>query len=117
MSDFKENKKQLDKELEQFTTLLNQLLPQYHTLLKKKDLNQEELKKLGEIEHYLIGVNSKIMEIKGKLEQDLFGQSMDIYYKLKVQATKGDPSAKLKLEKMREAFTEALKSGDLVNYN
>jgi len=117
MSDFKENKKQLDKELEQFIMQLNQLLPQYHTLLKKKDLNQEELKKLGEIEHYLIGVNSKIMEIKGKLEQDLFGQSMDIYYKLKVQATQGDPSAKLKLEKMRDAFAEALKSGDLVNYN
>ncbi|MFM7299841.1 MAG: hypothetical protein ACKO6J_01250 [Crocinitomicaceae bacterium] len=117
MSDFKENKRQLDKELEQFIALLNQLLPQYHSLLKKKNLDQDELKKLGEIEHYLIGVNSKIMEIKGKLEQDLFGQSMDVYYKLKVQATAGDPSAKLKLEKMRDAFAEALKSGDLVNYN
>jgi 5-formaminoimidazole-4-carboxamide-1-beta-D-ribofuranosyl 5'-monophosphate synthetase len=92
-------------------------LPQYHSLLKKKNLTEEELKKLGEIEHYLLGVNSKIMEIKGKLEQDLFGQSMDIYYKLKVQALAGDPSAKLKLEKMRDAFAEALKSGDLVNYN
>lgn len=71
MSDFKENKRQLDKELEQFIALLNQLLPQYHSLLKKKNLDQDELKKLGEIEHYLIGVNSKIMEIKGKLEQDL----------------------------------------------
>ena len=85
--------------------------------LKKKNLDQEELKKLGEIEHYLIGVNSKIMDIKSKLEQDLFGQSMDVFYKLKVQAAAGDPAAKLKLEKMRDAFSEALKSGDLVNYN
>ena len=89
MENFKENRKELDEELERFITLLNQLLPHYHFLLKKTDLNKEELNKLGEIEHYLIGVNSKIMEIKGKLEQDLFGQSLDTYYKLKTSAYEG----------------------------
>ena len=117
MEDFKENKRQLDKELEQFISLLNQLLPQYHYLLRKKDLNKEELKNLGEIEHYLLGVNAKIMEIKGRLEQDLFGQTMDVFYKLKKEAREGDPVAKLKMEKMREAFSEALKSGELINFN
>ena len=57
------------------------------------------------------------MEIKGKLEQDLFGQSLDTYYKLKTDAYDGDPQSKLKLEKMRDTFAEALKSGDLINYN
>lgn len=117
MENFKENRKELDEELERFIALLNQLLPHYHFLLKKKDLNEDELNKLGEIEHYLIGVNSKIMEIKGKLEQDLFGQSLDTYYKLKTDAYDGDPQSKLKLEKMRDTFAEALKSGDLINYN
>ncbi|MDC3308619.1 hypothetical protein OAV26_00160 [Crocinitomicaceae bacterium] len=117
MENFKENRKELDEELERFITLLNQLLPHYHFLLKKTDLNKEELNKLGEIEHYLIGVNSKIMEIKGKLEQDLFGQSLDTYYKLKTSAYEGDPHSKLKLEKMRDTFADALNSGDLINYN
>ena len=117
MENFKENRKELDQELERFIALLNQLLPHYHFLLKKADLNEDELNRLGEIEHYLIGVNSKIMVIKGQLEQDLFGQSLDTYYKLKISAYGGDPNSKLKLEKMRDTFAEALKTGDLINYN
>lgn len=117
MENFKENRKELDEELERFIALLNQLLPHYHFLLKKEDLDDDELNRLGEIEHYLIGVNAKIMEIKGKLEQDLFGQSLDIYYRLKDSAYEGNPKSKLKLEKMRDTFAEALKSGDLINYN
>ena len=117
MENFKENKRELDKELESFISLLNQLLPHYHSLLKKKDLSSDELKRLGEIEHYLLGVNSKIIDIKGKLEQDLFGQSLDVFYKLKENAINGDAKAKLKLEKMRDSFSEALKAGDIINFN
>ncbi len=117
MEEFKNTKKELDKELEQFIKLLNKILPQYHLLLKRTDLSNLELKELGDIEHYLIGVNAKIMEIKGKLEQDLFGQSLHVYYSLKEEAKNGDPTSKLKLEKMREAFVEALESGDVMNYN
>lgn len=117
MENFKENKKELDKELERFISLLNQLLPHYHYLLKKKDLNSDELQRLGDIEHYLLGVNSKILDIKGKLEQDLFGESLDIYYKLKENAVKGDAKSKLKLEKMRDIFSESLKAGDIINFN
>jgi hypothetical protein len=36
---------------------------------------------------------------------------------LKEEAKNGDPTSKLKLEKMREAFVEALESGDVMNYN
>ncbi len=117
MEEFNNTKNELDKELEQFVKLLNKILPHYHQLLKRSDLSQDELKNLGEIEHYLIGVNAKIMEIKGKLEQDLFGQSLHVYYTLKENAKNGDPTSKLKLEKMREAFVEALESGDVMNYN
>ncbi len=117
MKDFKENKKALDKELERFMGLLNDLLPQYHQLLQKNDLSKDELSELGEIEHYLMGINAKIVEIKSKLEQDLFGQSLDIYYELKRKAMDGDASARLKLESMRGAFAEALESGDVINYN
>ena len=74
MDELGENREELDEELERFITLLNQLLPHYHSLLKKDELDTDEKTRLGEIEHYLIGVNSKIMEIKGKLEQDIFGR-------------------------------------------
>jgi hypothetical protein len=117
VEEFKNTKKELDKELEQFIKLLNKILPKYHLLLKRTDLSNLELKELGDIEHYLIGVNAKIMEIKGKLEQDLFGQSLHVYYSLKLEAKNGDPNSKLKLEKMREAFVKALESGDVMNYN
>ena len=54
MSDFKSNRKELDEELEKFMRLLEELLPHYHELLKKEPLSSDELKRLGEIEHYLI---------------------------------------------------------------
>lgn len=117
MSDFKSNRKALDEELEKFMSLLGELLPMYHALLKKEELDAEELKRLGEIEHYLIGVNAKILDIKKRLEQDLFGQSLDIYYRTKKEAKQGNPHAKLKLERMRDAFAEALQSGEIVNFN
>ena len=117
LEEFSTHKNELDKELERFIYLLNQILPFYHSLLKKEVLDSDELKRLGEIEHYLLSVNSKIMEIKSQLEQDLFGQSLDTYYKLKTEALTGNPYSKLKLEKMRDTFAEALKLGEMVNYN
>ena len=117
MEEFRTHKNELDKELERFMSLLNQIMPFYHSLLKKQELDSDELKRLGEIEHYLLSVNSKIMEIKSQLEQDLFGQSLDTYYKLKSEALSGNPYSKLKLEKMRDTFAEALASGEIMNYN
>ena len=117
MDDFKANKNQLDLELDRFITLLGDLLPHYHSLLEKDKLSEDELKRLGEIEHYLLGVNAKIIEIKRQLEQDLFGQSLNVYYQLKIQAREGNPHSKLKLEKMRDAFAEALSAGEIINFN
>ena len=117
MDDFKENKNKLDQELDRFITLLGELLPRYHELLEKEKLSQDELSRLGEIEHYLLGVNAKIIEIKKQLEQDLFGQSLNVYYLLKTQEIEGNPHSKLKLEKMREAFSFALRAGEIINYN
>lgn len=117
MSEFKSNKKELDAELERFIALLSQILPIYHELLQKKKLSDVEVKKLSELENYLVGVNAKILDIKKKLEQDLFGKSLNSYYKLKEEARGGNPYAKLKLEKMRDTFAKALKAGEIINFN
>ena len=57
------------------------------------------------------------MEIKCQLEKDLFKQSLDTYYNLKSEVLSGNPYSKLKLEKMRDTFAEALESGEIMNYN
>jgi hypothetical protein len=52
MENFHEQQGALDKELERFIELLDQLLPKYQFLLKKDQLDQAELVRLGEIEIY-----------------------------------------------------------------
>lgn len=114
---FKQNKDDLNRELEQFISTLNELLPRYSYLLRKTAISSEEITELGDIEHFLIEVNSKITEIKNMLEQDLFGHSLDVYYKLKHKALYGDFVAQKKFTRMREAFEEALKDGTMIVMN
>lgn len=115
--DFNENKKTLNRELEQFLGILNELLPRYSALIKKDNINDVELKELGDIEHFLIEVNSKIATIKDMLDQNLFGHSLDLYYKYKEKAKLGDANAQQKLNRLREFFNESLKGENLVNWN
>ncbi len=117
MKDFKNNKELLSKELERFTSILVEVLPHYSALLKKENLSNPELTELGEIEHFLIEVNGKITAIKNLLEQDLFGHSLDIYYKLKLKANSGDSSAKAKLDRLRTTFEDSFTSGSMINWN
>ncbi|MBL4862337.1 MAG: hypothetical protein JKY09_04900, partial [Crocinitomicaceae bacterium] len=58
--EFEKHKKLLNKELDQFNLILNEILPRYIKLMKKGDSTDAELKELGEIEHFLIEVNGKI---------------------------------------------------------
>lgn len=115
--DFQANKDELNKELEKFVALLGEVLPRYIALLQKKDFDKDELRELGEIEHYLIQVNAQIAEIKEKLEQDLFGHTLDTYYKLKKRFLTGDLKAGEKLEKLQAIFQESLDGGTVINWN
>ncbi len=115
--DFNQNKKTLNKELEQFCGLLNEILPRYSELIKKTKIEKTELKELGEIEYFLIDITQKITEIKDLLDQQLFGHSLDLYYKYKAKALKGDKNAQVKLERLRNFFNESLKKEIFVNWN
>lgn len=117
MKDFKLNKEALNKELERFMSILNELLPRYSSLLEKKNITTLELTELGDIEHYLIEVNAKITAIKNMLEQDLFGNSFETYYKLKNKAKKGDKVAIAKIERMRNNFEKLFNDGAIFNWN
>lgn len=117
MKDFRQYKNELDKELSRLTTVLNELLPRYSDLLNSQKITQEEITELGEIEHYLIGVNATITSIKTLLEHDLYGYSLDMYYKLKRKAVNGDKLSALKAQSLRENFGQLLKDGLIFNMN
>jgi hypothetical protein len=114
---FKEQQAAIQRELERFSSLLEVVLPRYSLLLKQESLNEKELTELGEIEHFLIGVTARITELKERLEQDVFGHSMDLYYKIKERAKNGDKDAEKKLIKLRDTYAEALKAGTVLHWN
>ncbi len=114
---FDKHKQLLNKELDQFNSILSELLPRYVFLMQKKDSTPEEDKELGEIEHFLIEVNGKIAEIKNKLDQDLFGETMDFYYKIKEEAKKGDIGAKDRLDRLRKSLIDSIQGDTFFNWN
>jgi hypothetical protein len=111
------HKKLLNRELDQFNSILGEILPRYVLLMKKKESTVEEEKELGEIEHFLIEINAKIAEIKSKLDQDLFGETMNQYYKAKSAAENGDENAKRRMEKLREVFLESIQGDEFYKWN
>ena len=114
---FEKHKQLLNKELDKFNLILSEILPRYIELMKSNTISDEEVKELGEIEHFLIEINSKIAEIKSKLDHDLFGETMSEYYKVKEKAKTGDENAVKKLKKLREVFSESIKSDVFFNWN
>lgn len=114
---FEKHKHLLNQELDQFNALLGELLPRYVLLVRKAECTAEELKELGEIEHYLIEVNSKIASIKNRLDQDLFGETMDLYYKVKGEAEKGNLSAQKKFDQLKASLHASIKGDMFFNWN
>ena len=110
--DFKDSKDALNRDLERFINTLNELLPRYTFLLSKDFLEREEVSELGDIEHFLMDVNAKISEIKVTLEQDLFGNSLDTYFKVKREAVLGDKNARTKYLRMREVIEDVIIGGN-----
>lgn len=114
---FEKHKRLLNKELDQFNLLLSEILPRYIELMKKSEISDEELRELGEMEHFLIEINGKIAQIKSQLDHDLFGESLEEYYRVKELAKAGDAAAKVKLEKLRGALIDSIKGDTFFNWN
>jgi DNA repair exonuclease SbcCD ATPase subunit len=117
MSNFEQSKEDLNRELKKLVGTLNEMLPRYTLLLNKTVLSRDEIEELGEIEHFLIGLNAKISDIKERLQQDLFGHTLDRYYKLKPAAESGDQDARAKIDRLRKVFEEQLDKGQIINWN
>ena len=112
-----EHKKTLNQELDQFNSILGEVLPRYISLMKMKYPSKEDEKELDEIEHFLFEVNGKIAEIKTKLDQDSFGEILNLYYKTKQEVKNGDPIAKKRLAKLRVLFSDYIHSEDIFIWN
>ena len=113
----KEHKKNLNLELDQFNSILGEVLPRYISLMKMKDPSKEDEKELDEIEHFLFEVNGKIAEIKTKLDQDSFGEILNLYYKTKQAVKNGDAGAKKRLSKLRDLFSDYVHGEDIFIWN
>lgn len=107
----------MKSDMDGFIAQLNAILPRYSILLKQDELSEEEVSELGEIEYFLIEISGKIQQAKRMLDNDLFGLSLDLYYKLKQRAKVGDIKAKKKLDQMRETFKESLKGETIILWN
>lgn len=112
-----EHKKNLNQELDQFNSILGEVLPRYISLMKLKSPTTKDQKELDKIEHLLFEVNGKIAEIKTKLDQDSFGEILNLYYKTKQEVSDGDPGAKKRLKKLRDLFSDYVDSEDIFNWN
>lgn len=115
--EFERHKNLLNKELDQFNLILSEILPRYIELMKKDNINATELKELGELEHFLIEINGKIASIKTKLDHDLFGETMDEYYRVKEKASTGDLAAQKSLHQMRETLRSSIQGDTFFNWN
>ncbi len=112
-----EQKRRLNRELDEFNLVLGQILPRYLELMKKEKISPEEEKELGDTEHTLIEINAKIAEIKSKLDQDLFGETMNLYYRVKAKAKTGDLNSKLNLDRLRTRFQISIEGNSFFNWN
>jgi len=117
MNQFEKHKELLNQELDKFTLMLSEILPRYLSLMKKADISKEETKELGDIEHFLIEINAKIADIKNKLDHDLFGETIEEYYKVKELAKNGDLDAKEKYDKLKEVLSATIKGNTFFNWN
>lgn len=111
MKDFQKNKETILREMEQFVSRMNELLPRYVFLANNQSLTNDELTELGEIEHLLIEINGRIALLKEKLSRDLFGHSLDLYYQLKKKSEAGDHSGDQQLERLRLKIEKAFSEG------
>lgn len=114
---FEKHKEILNRELDRVNTTLSEILERYLVLIKKQDITDEELSELGEIEHGLIEINSKMAAIKKRLDENLFGETMNQYYLLKSKAKKGDLNAKKKLDQLRSTITDSVSDDTFFNWN
>lgn len=115
--DFHQNKNSINIELEKFISILNELVPRYAVLVQKREISQIERKELGDMEHLLIELNSKITGLKNLLDEHLYGHSFDLYYKYKRLANSGDALAEEKRKHLLDFFNESLKGEELFNWN
>ena len=103
--------------IESLINELNKMAPRYHKLKAKDMLSDAERKELGEIEYFLIEISPQLERVKNLINQDLYGMSVDFYYKLKMKAQNGDIDAKKMIDKLRPGLLEAMGKSAYEHWN
>lgn len=111
------NNENLLRHLSNLERALTEVIPKYLELVGKDKLNKQELSELGELEYFLMDIDSRIKHITQMLEQQLYGSTMERMLKMKDKARSGSLTAKLKYDEMRKSFQEMLTSGVIFEWN
>jgi hypothetical protein len=115
MKNLKETQQKMNYEMEQFTSIIQQLLPKYIALVEKPTLSLQETYELGEIEYSLVEINDKLNCIREQITRNLFGYSLDNYYKLKKYFV--DSNLEMKLNHLKKTFESEIREGDIIIWN
>ena len=77
----------------------------------------KEKHELDNTEQFLLEINTKIAKIKNTLYQDLFGETMNLYYRVKAKANLGDLNSKMHLERLRTKLQTSIEGDHFFNWN
>ena len=111
------NNENLLRHLSNLELALTDVIPKYLELVARDKLNKQELTELGELEYFLMEIDSRIKQITQMLEQQLYGSTMERMLTMKAKARSGSMTAKLKYDEMRKNFQEMLSSGVIFEWN
>lgn len=114
--DFDKYMSNLRFDIERVLDQIKSLLPKYAELKSKSNLSPLEKKELGDIEYILIEASPGIEELHNLIKKDVFGTTLDHYYKTKELAKNGNIRAKEELDRLRKSMlTDFFENEEILN--
>ena len=118
MSNFKLNRREVNREMFIFISLLyDEIFPRYNELIFKKNLSLEEKEELIETKELLFELEKKLIDIRINVKNNLYGFTSRKYYPFKINTSKGIEIEKKSSRKLNLNFSEGLERGQIFIWN
>ena len=118
MSSFELNKKEVNREILTFISLLyDEIFPRYNDLIFKKDLSPEEKVEFNDTKELLFDLEKKLIDIRINVKNNLYGFTNRKYHPLKININKGIEIEKKSTKKLNLNFSEGLERGQIFIWN
>ena len=118
MSNFELNRREVNREMFMFISLLyDEIFPRYNDLIFKKNLSLEEKEELIETKELLFELEKKLIDIRINVKNNLYGFTSRKYYPFKINISKGIEIEKKSSNKFNLNFSEGLERGQIFIWN